>query len=94
MILSSRDKRTAQFANGEVVKAFSGFARQASKRLEILDAATSLEDLRMLRSNRLEALVGDRAGQFSVRINDQWRICFRWPRSVRGPQDVEIVDFH
>jgi proteic killer suppression protein len=94
MILSYRDKRTAQFAKGHVVKAFSGFARQASKRLETLDAATSLEDLRMLRSNRLEALVGDRAGQYSIRINDQWRICFRWPKGARGPQDVEIVDYH
>ncbi len=94
MILSYRDKRTPQFANGEPVKAFSGFARQASKRLEILDAATGLDDLRMLRSNRLEALKGDRAGQFSIRINGQWRICFRWPDGARGPQDVEIVDYH
>ena len=94
MILSYRDKRTAQFANGESVKAFSGFAKQASKRLEILNAATSPEDLRMLRSNRLEALTGDRAGQFSIRINKQWRICFRWPKEARGPQDVEIVDYH
>jgi len=94
MILSYRDKRTTQFANGEAVKAFSGFAKQASKRLEILDAATRLEDLRMLRSNRLEALTGDRAGEFSIRINGQWRICFRWPKGARGLQDVEIVDYH
>jgi toxin HigB-1 len=94
MILSYRDKRTAQFAKGDVVRTFSGFARQASKRLEILDAATSLEDLRLLRSNRLEALVGDRSGQYSIRINGQWRICFRWPKGSRGPQDVEIVDYH
>jgi proteic killer suppression protein len=94
MILSYRDRQTARFANGETVRAFSGFARQASKRLEVLDAATSLEDLRMLRSNRLEALTGDRAGQFSIRINKQWRICFRWPRGARGPHDVEIVDDH
>jgi proteic killer suppression protein len=94
MILRHRDKRTAQFANGEVVRAFSGFAKQASKRLEILDAATSLEDLRMLRSNRLEALVGNRAGEFSIRINEQWRICFCWPKGSRGPQNVEIVDYH
>jgi proteic killer suppression protein len=94
MILSYRDKRTAEFAAGETVKAFSGFARQASKRLEILDAATSLDDLRKLRSNRLEVLKGDRAGQLSIRINDQWRICFRWPSGARGPQDVEIVDYH
>jgi proteic killer suppression protein len=94
MILSYRDKRTAQFASGQAVRAFSGFAGQASKRLAILDAATSLDDLRALRSNRLEGLKGDRAGQFSIRINDQWRICFRWHRGGRGPEDVEIVDYH
>lgn len=94
MILSYRDKRTAQFAISEPVRAFSAFARQASKRLEILDAATSLDDLRALRSNRLEGLKGDRLGQFSIRVNDKWRICFRWPRGAQGPQDVEIVDYH
>lgn len=94
MILSYRDKRTAQFASGQPVRAFSGFAQQASKRLGILDAATSLHDLRMLRSNRLEALKGDRVGQFSIRINERWRICFRWPDGASGPEDVEIVDYH
>jgi toxin HigB-1 len=94
MISSFRDKRTALFAKGEPVREFSAFARQASKRLEVLDAATSLDDLRALRSNRLEALKGDRAGQFSIRVNDRWRICFRWPRGAIGPQDVEIVDYH
>ncbi len=94
MILSYRDKRTAAFAKGEHVRAFSGFAKQAYKRLEILDAATSLNELKALRSNHLEALVGDRAGQYSIRINEQWRICFSWPRGTEGPQDVEIVDYH
>ncbi len=94
MILSYRDKRTASFAKGEWVAAFSGFDRQATKRLEILDAATSLDDSRALRSNRLEALRGDRSGECSIRINAQWRICFRWPRGAIGPQDVEIVDYH
>jgi proteic killer suppression protein len=94
MILGYRDKRTARFANGELVREFSAFADQAFKRLEILDAATSLDDLRALRSNRLEALRGDRVGQFSIRINAQWRICFRWQRGGQGPQDVEIVDYH
>lgn len=94
MILSYRDKRTARFANGELVREFSAFAGQAFKRLEILDAATSLDDLRALRSNRLETLRGDRVGQFSIRINAQWRICFRWQRGSQGPQDVEIVDYH
>jgi proteic killer suppression protein len=94
MILSYRDKRTASFADGERIAAFSGFARQATKRLEILDAATDLGDLRALRSNRLEALSGNRDGQYSIRINAQWRICFRWPREASGPYDVEIVDYH
>ena len=94
MILSYRDKRTAQFARGGSVREFAAFARQASRRLEVLDAATSLDDLRALRSNRLEALKGDRTGQFSIRINLQWRICFRWSAGQTGPQDVEIVDYH
>lgn len=74
--------------------AFSGFARQAHKRLEILAAATSLGDLRGLPSNRLEILRGDRAGQYSIRINDQWRVCFEWPQDAAGPSNVEIVDYH
>ena len=94
MIRSYRDKRTAQFAKGERVREFAAFARQASKRLSVLDAAMTLDDLRALRSNRLEALKGDRAGQFSVRINAQWRICFHWDRGDQGPREVEIVDYH
>ncbi len=94
MILSYRDKRTAAFANREDVPAFRGIEQQAWKRLRILGAASSLNVLRALRSNRLEALKGGRAGQFSIRINDQWRICFRWPRGSTGPTDVEIVDYH
>jgi proteic killer suppression protein len=94
MILSYRDGRTQAFAEGRFVREFSGFARQAYRRLEILDAATTLDELRALRSNRLEAMKGDRAGQFSIRINDQWRVCFEWPRGARGPSNVEIVDYH
>ena len=94
MILGYRDKRTAQFASGERVPAFSGFDRQAYKRLEILSAATGLNDLRALPSNRLEALRGNRLGQFSIRINEQWRICFEWPQDASGPYHVEIVDYH
>ncbi len=94
MILGYRDKRTALFAAGERVAAFSGFDRQAHKRLEILTAATSLADLRGLPSNRLEALRGDRAGQYSIRVNDQWRISFEWPQDAAGPSNVEIVDYH
>ncbi len=94
MILSYRDKRTRTFADGAAVPAFRGFERSALKRLEILDAAESLDDLRRFRSNRLEALKGDRRGQYSIRINKQWRICFRWPSGEPGPLDVEIVDYH
>jgi proteic killer suppression protein len=94
MILSYCDKRTAAFAEGRFVREFQGFARQAYRRLEILEAAASLDELRALRSNRLEALKGNRAGTFSIRINDQWRICFEWLRGDSGPSNVEIVDYH
>lgn len=94
MILSFRDKRTERFARGEFIRAFQGFESQAERRLAILNAAPSLETLRALPGNRLEALRGDRAGQFSIRINQQWRICFTWPDGDPGPSDVEIVDYH
>ena len=94
VILSFRDKRTEAFSRGVFVRAFQGFDRQAYKRLEILDAATCLEDLRGLPGNRLEALKGGRAGQFSIRVNMQWRICFEWPQDASGPTNVEIVDYH
>ncbi|MEO0383051.1 MAG: type II toxin-antitoxin system RelE/ParE family toxin [Pseudomonadota bacterium] len=94
MILSFNDKKTQKFAEGAFVKAFSGFEDQAEKRLVILNAATSLNDLLALPSNRLEALKGGRAGQYSIRINNQWRICFAWPEDQSGPSDVEIVDYH
>jgi proteic killer suppression protein len=94
MILSYRDRRTEAFASGTFVREFQGFDRQAWKRLEILDAAASLDDLRGLPSNRLEALKGDRGGQFSIRINMQWRICFEWESGAAGPSGVEIVDYH
>lgn len=94
MIRSYGDKRTERFAEGESVTRFESFRRQAEKRLRVLEAATSLADLRWLPSNRLESLKGDRKGQFSIRINDQWRICFEWPDGVDGPENVEIVDYH
>jgi proteic killer suppression protein len=94
MIQSYRDKRTRDFAAGVFVRAFQGFERQAFKRLEILDAAERVDDLRGLPSNRLEVLGGDRAGLFSIRINRQWRICFAWPEGAAGPSEVEIVDYH
>ena len=93
MILSFRDKRTSEFAAGKRVKAFESFRRQAENRLEQMDAAISLRDL-ALPGNRLEALKGDRQGQFSIRINRQWRICFEWPKDSRGPVNVDIVDYH
>ena len=94
MIQSYGDKLTKKFAAGELVRQFQGFAKQAYKRLDILDAAVSLDDLKRLPSNRFEALRGERAGQFSIRINAQWRICFEWPEGTPGPQNVEIVDYH
>ena len=94
MIQGYRDKRTRDFAAGIAVRRFQGFVDQASRRLAILDAAMSIDDLRGLPSNRLEALRGDRAGQFSIRINDQWRLCFEWPSGTPGPANVEIVDYH
>lgn len=83
-----------RFANGEKVQQFEPFRRQAEKRLRLLEAAVTIGDLRQLPGNRLEALKGDRKGQYSVRINDQWRICFEWPDGTDGPENVEIVDYH
>ena len=76
------------------MKAFQGFEAQAAKRLSILNAALALDTLRALPSNRLEAMRGDRAGQFSIRINQQWRVCFEWPDGQTGPTNVEILDYH
>jgi toxin HigB-1 len=94
MILSYRDSKTKTFAGGNFVKSFSGFETQAERRLAILNAAPSLQSLRALPSNRLEVLSGNRAGQYSIRINRQWRICFEWPDGDSGPSNVEIVDYH
>jgi toxin HigB-1 len=94
MILGYRDKRTRDFAAGKRVKAFSGFERSARLKLDRLEAAVSLRDLRALPGNRFEALAGNRRGQYSIRINDQWRICFEWLDKALGPSSVEIVDYH
>ena len=94
MIVSFRDKRTREFAEGKHVKAFSGFAGQAEMKLDQLEAAESLTDLAVLPGNRFEALKGNRKGQYSIRINDQWRICFEWPDRSLGPANVEIVGYH
>ncbi len=93
MIVSFRDKKTRAFYNSEFVKAFSGFERAADKALAQLDAATVIGDLARP-ANNLEALKGDRKGQWSIRVNKQWRACFTWPADSNGPQDVEIVDYH
>ncbi len=93
MIVSYRDKRSRDFADGKRVKAFAGFARKAEMKLDQLDAAGSILDLN-LPGNRLEALKGDCKSQYSIRINDQWRICFEWPTGAPGPVNVEIVDYH
>ena len=92
MIRSFKGRKTEQFFGGRHVRGFQGFADQATRRLTVLDNAESLQDLAGLPSNRLETLSGDRAGQYSIRINQQWRVCFRWEDD--GPYDVEIVDYH
>lgn len=94
MIVSYRHKRTHDFADGKRVKVFSGFERSAEVRLDRLEAATSIKDLSALPGNFFEALKGQRRGQYSIRINDQWRICFEWPNGSPGPQNVGIVDYH
>lgn len=92
MIKSFKDKKTKKLHEGECPAIFQAFCRQAEKRLRILDAADTIEALMLLPSNRFKALSGDRQGQFSIRINDQWRICFTWHDD--GPHDVESVDYH
>jgi proteic killer suppression protein len=94
MVVGYRGKRTRSFASGERVNAFSGIERPARLKLDRLEAAAVLSDLANLPGNRFEALKGDRKGQFSIRINDRWRICFEWPDGSPGPSNVEIVDYH
>jgi len=94
MIVGYRDKRSRDFACGKRVKAFSGIDRTVRLKLDRLEAAAGLRDLAVLPGNRFEALTGDRKGQYSIRINDQWRICFEWPDRDPGPSNVEIVDYH
>lgn len=94
MIVDYRDKRTRDFAIGKRVRAFSGIERAARLKLDRLEAAVSMKDLAALPGNRFEVLKGDRKGQYSIRINDQWRVCFEWPEKSTGPINVEIVDYH
>jgi proteic killer suppression protein len=94
VILGYRNKRTRDFAAGKRVKAFSGLERSGRLKLDRLEAATSIRDLSALPGNRFEALAGDRKGQYSIRVNDQWRICFEWADGAPGPSNVEVVDYH
>jgi proteic killer suppression protein len=94
MIVSYRDKGTRDFEAGERVKAFDAIKHAAQLKLDRLKAATALNDLAKLPGNRFEALHGNREGQYSIRINDKWRICFEWPEGSSGPVNVEIVDYH
>jgi len=77
---------------GERVKRFVNIQAVAMRKLAILNQAAALDDLRVPPGNRLEALKGNRSGQYSIRVNDQFRVCFRW--TAEGPDDVEIVDYH
>ena len=92
MIQGFQDRDSERVFHGQFVSAFQGFAASAQRRLELLNRADSLAELQASNGNRLESLVGDRSGQHSIRINRQWRICFRWTND--GPNDVEIVDYH
>ncbi|WP_302223550.1 type II toxin-antitoxin system RelE/ParE family toxin [uncultured Adlercreutzia sp.] len=92
MIVNFADKDTESIARGYRVKQFDSFARIAQRKLRQLEIAGSIQDLRIPPGNRLEKLAGNRDGQWSLRINDQFRICFRW--TAAGPADVEIVNYH
>ena len=92
MIQSFKCKDTLALYEGKSPRKFKAFALVAERKLSQLDAAQTLEFLKAPPGNRLEALKGDRKGQHSIRINDQWRICFRW--TDVGPIEVEIVDYH
>ncbi len=92
MIVSFECPATEKFASGRRVKRFVNIESVARRKLRQLQIAGRLEDLRVPPGNRLEALKGDRKGQHGIRINDQFRVCFRWTKA--GPEDVEIVDYH
>lgn len=92
MIVSFKSAETEALANGQRVRRFQGIESVARRKLRQLQIAGRLDDLRVPPGNRLEALKGDRAGQHSIRVNDQFRVCFRW--TAGGAEDVEIVDYH
>jgi len=92
MVVSFRCRDTEKLASGRRVRRFVNLERAALRKLRQLQSANQLEDLKVPPGNRLEALVGDRRGQYSIRINQQFRLCFRWTKA--GAEDVEIVDYH
>ncbi len=92
MIRSFKSPETEALFNGRRVARFTNLEKVATRKLQMLDDAVELSDLMAPPANRLEALRGDRKGQHSIRINDQWRICFVW--TAAGPEQVEIVDYH
>lgn len=92
MIKSFRSRDTEDLFEDRFVRRFQSFEKTARRKLEMLSSATSLSDLALIPGNRLESLHGDRAGQYSIRINDQWRVCFEW--SGKDSFNVEIVDYH
>jgi len=92
MIISFKCRDAEKLASGHRVRRFVNFERVALRKLRQLQLANQLEDLKVPPGNRLEALSGDRRGQYSIRINHQFRLCFRWTNA--GAEDVEIVDYH
>lgn len=92
MIRSFGDKKTEALASAQRIKEYVSFERVALRKIRQLQISDSLNDLRIPPGNRLEALSGDRKGQYSIRINEQYRICFRWTDA--GAEDVSIVDYH
>ena len=92
MIKSFADKKTEDLYNGKFIKQFSSFREKAERKILIVDCAKTLEDLKVPHGNKLEPLIGDRQGYYSIRINEQWRVCFRWIDN--NAYDVTIVDYH
>ena len=92
MIVSFGDQGTADLFLGKRVKRFANIASVAERKLQQIDSVATLEALRVPPGNRLEALAGNRKGQYSIRVNDQWRVCFVW--KADGVYDVELVDYH